>query len=269
MNGSLFMADSDPDLIDRPRGILTRKERKHLIGLLDEDLDANADAIRQREYRIRQHIRHSIIDAVIIAGAYDYNIDQVFTDLDRVVYDADMINDSTNLGPKRGRSPDQADQSLADGVEELFDLLYLALGSTDTSAVSSFRLLLKQGVSSALVNLYAWYGLSVIPSVALRIELGDIVPLNSIKTAHEDGEPISNQEAKALLHANRISYDELVEVRRDNQQLLKKGAEAVTKVGERKSKRREAVALDDAEIEDRLDRHMGAVMLEARARGRK
>jgi hypothetical protein len=237
-----------------------------LIGLLDEDLDANADAIRQREYRIRQHIRHSIIDAVIIAGMYDYNIDQVFTDLHRVV--ADFDNDGINTRAK-GRFPDQTDQGLADGVEELFDLLYLALGSTDTSAVSSFRLLLKQGVSSALVNLYAWYGLSVIPSVALRIELGDIVPLNSIKTAHEDGEPISNQEAKALLHANRISYDELAEVRRDNQQLRKKGAEAVTKVAERKSKRREAVALDDAEIEDRLDHTLGAVMLEARARSRK
>ena len=256
------MAGSDSDLIDRPRGVLTRKERKHLMGLLDEDPDANADTIRQREYRIRKHIRHSIIDAIIIAGAYDSNIDQVFTDLHRVV---DHVDNNSNAWAE-GRFPDQIDQWLTNGVEELFDLLYLALGSPDTAALSSFRLLLRRGVSSALVNLYAWYGLSVTPSAVLRIDLGDIVSLNSIKTAHEDGEPISNQEAKALHHANRISYDELAEVRRDNRQVYKKGADAVTKAAERKSKRREAVALDDAEIEDRLDRPVEAVMREAWAR---
>lgn len=55
--------------VDRPRGVLTKTERKHLLGRLGEEEKngTSGNAAAQREYRIRKHLQHALLDFSILA----------------------------------------------------------------------------------------------------------------------------------------------------------------------------------------------------------
>lgn len=52
---------------DRPRGILTKEDRRYLFGELDaSDYDDPKNALKQRRYRIRQRFKNSLLDLILI-----------------------------------------------------------------------------------------------------------------------------------------------------------------------------------------------------------
>lgn len=176
---------------NRPRGILSPKERKHLMGMLDEDLEEDADAIRQREYRIRQHIRHSLIDFQLLSETITPNIANMFFGI--------FSEDPTP----------EDDLPVQTGIESLFDFLYMVIGTADKTAYSSFHRLLSNGIESALVRYYANYKISVTPNARLLFKTGEHVPLDAVERAFENGEDfLLVEEQEALYWAGRITYEE-------------------------------------------------------------
>ena len=59
------MTDNDEfDLVDRSTGILTKKDRRYLLGELDENLTQGGE--RNRRYRIRKRLRNALWDLYIL-----------------------------------------------------------------------------------------------------------------------------------------------------------------------------------------------------------
>lgn len=152
--------------VNRPRGILSPKERAHIFGMLDEDPKEDADAIRQREYRIRKHLRNAIIDLHFL-GRREL-AQRVLSDL---MTEVDLEDDTEN--------------GVLHSAEAIFYLLYSVLGEPETDT-SPFKWRLAGAVSDNLVRRYADEGFSVTPTVNFDVTVGDKVPLEDLK-------PIFNQ----------------------------------------------------------------------------
>jgi len=69
--------------IDRSRGILTPTDRELLLGQKEYESD---QALRNARYRIREHIRHSLLDMFLIYNDIDYD------ELAQVVQRQDKLN---------------------------------------------------------------------------------------------------------------------------------------------------------------------------------
>jgi hypothetical protein len=193
MNESLFMDDSE--FIDRPRGILTKQQREHLMGLLNEDPNEDTDKIRMRNHRIREHIRHSLLDFQLLSGVFD---------------EVDMVEEA--LEPAAGSNPyDPDDVELALALESVFSVLYRALGACDpTKSQAAFDHLLNSGVSDALRRMYVKQGKSVNPNrIALAADIGEVVPLEELEERYDQGDYIHINELRELYWAGCISSAEL------------------------------------------------------------
>lgn len=173
------MNESTEAFLDRPRGVLSPKERRHLLGELDEDPEEDADAIRQRNYRIRQHIRHALLDFRLLALSAPNDVGKVF----------DEINDPEGEG---------LESQLAESIQHLFEFLYVHLGAPGATEENVFRTLVQEGVTDALVRLHAKEGMSVHPEVILAFALGEQVPLDDVAETFDDVELILPVEYDAL-----------------------------------------------------------------------
>lgn len=185
----------DSEFVDRPRGILTKQQREHLMGLLDEDPDEDADKMRMRNHRIREHIRHSLLDFQLLSGVFD---------------EVDMVEEA--LEPATGETPyDPDDVDLALALEAVFSVLYRALGPLDpTEERSAFEHLLDGGVSDALRRMHAKQGQSVNPNrIALATDIGEVVPLRELQERYDQGEYLHVNELRELYWAGRLSSEEL------------------------------------------------------------
>ncbi|MFC6825242.1 hypothetical protein [Halopelagius fulvigenes] len=184
------MGQSSDDFAARPKGILNEKERKHLMGTLDgEESEA---AMRQREYRIRQRLRHTLIDFQLLADSYDSILEPVFSDL---------------VGTEEGDDP------LLYGIEALFTLLYRALSEYSPEEGLQdhvFYPLLDNGVSEAVQLEYVSQGFSVDPARTLfKVHGTDpAVSLDTVEAQYKDGESMSTKEMKHLYWSGRIPYEE-------------------------------------------------------------
>lgn len=179
--------------IERPRGVLTKSERRYLTDDFLHDSKSNAE--RQREYRMRQHLRNSLVDFNIIASFYNGLFESVFEELN---------------GPNNNVL--LADQPLRNGIEGVFQLLYYALAELDLEEGLDdlrFQMLLHNGVSEAVEQKYAFQGLSVTPSQTLFKVNGTepAVPLEELFREHEQGEPIRGVEMKHLYFGGWVPYE--------------------------------------------------------------
>lgn len=241
MNKDLFMDRAE--FIDRPRGILTKQQREHLTGGLNEDPEEDSDKIRMRERRIRQHLRHSLIDFQILAKTYDGLLEPVF---------ADLMDPETN--------PLTADDPLRGGIEGVFTLLYRALLDFDfENGVDDhvFNLFLDRGVSEAVEWEYARRGFSVEPAFTLFKVHGTepAVSVGQLKEEYDQGERLFMSEVKDLYWAGEISYEEYQDYDSfaDLETLEEEHDEGAVDVYqslfEERSKQREEVAVEDAPVE--------------------
>lgn len=74
---------------DRPRGILTSTDRELLLGQKEYESD---QALRNARYRIREHIRHSLLDMFLIYNHIDYD------ELAQVARRQDKLNSNNDIG---------------------------------------------------------------------------------------------------------------------------------------------------------------------------
>lgn len=201
----------DTEFVDRGRAVLVPKERRHLMGLLDETPteDEDANAIRRREYRIRQRFRESVIDFVLLAQRFSV-LEQVFQPLHEAY-------ESQQDSPLRSESSTPVDEDFVDGLSGLFSVLFrgLATVSPDGSTVNTalFETHLNRGVSHALEQMYVEQGYSVLPgSVSYHAEEtsapGHVVPIETVKEAYERGEPLREEEMAHLYWAGEVSRSE-------------------------------------------------------------
>lgn len=190
--------------INRDRGVLTKKDRRYLFEDYDPDSKTNVD--RQREYRMRKHLRHSLIDFQIVANFYNGLFEPVFDD----------INDPEN-------NVLSADDPLRRGIEGVFTLLYHGLSEFDYEEGLDdhrFSMLLNRGVSEAVEREYAFEGLSVRPARTLFKVNGTepAVPLETLAREFKQGERLRNDEMKHLFwggwvpHEMYIEYDGLADI---------------------------------------------------------
>jgi len=180
---------------DRPRGVLTKKERRYLLSQIDEDGEDTEEAIRQREYRIRKHLRHALIDFQLLATAYDRRLEGVFEDL----------VESENIYT--------SDDPLRNGIKGVFTLLYRALSGLEPEeglVDKRFSALLGRGVNEAVHQIYARHHMSVSPSPVLFMVHGTepAVPLEKIKESYDQGEFLLLHEVEDLYFGGYLTYKE-------------------------------------------------------------
>lgn len=226
--------DVEPgDFIERPRGLLTKKERKHLVGELKEDPQEDADAIRQREYRISQHLRHALIDFYLLVSQPELGDD------------LESLRDSYNQAPDSWASEDPL---LAGGLGSLFELLFYYLGSKVPETGSPFGDFCAPAVERSLVRMYAEDGVSVDPDVHLVFDPGERVPTERVKQDYEDGKLLFENEIAHLGIVGEIDHGETLDALDD----LRQAVEAMS-IKEReawRTERREqraAAAIEDPE----------------------
>lgn len=198
--------DVEPDdFIDRPRGILTKKERKHLAGRLDEDPQEDADAIRQREYRISQHLRHGIIDFSLLVSQPELGDG------------LESLRDSYNQTPDSWASKDPL---LTGGLGSLFELLFYYLGSKIPETGSPFGDICAPAVERSLVRMYAEEGVSVDPEVQLLFAPGERVPTERVKRDYEDDKLLFENEIAHLGIVGEIDRGEMLDALDDLRQTV-------------------------------------------------
>ena len=212
--------------INRPRGILSPKERAHVEGLLDEDPKEDADAIRQREYRIRQHIYNAFLDFSILATE-----DSAHRPLSEV-------------GNKLDEVPEETDHphGVYTGVSRLMEILYAALGSFHpTDERVTFTSILRSSIVNVLVDHYAGaHHISIIPEVEYEVYPGEKWDLDDVmEIYHQYPEKhLLPEELDALYTGRKITREQYHEYLSDIQdtdltsdEIMKKGKEAYERRG--------------------------------------
>ena len=186
--------DSVEEFVDRPRGILSPKERRHLLGLLDEDSDDDADRIRQREYRIRKHLRHSIIDFKLLADSLgSFNIRK------------DIVRAGGTRGPNIEEEP-----ALVEGLVSMFEFFFSLFGHSTNPSETPFGFFLKEGAKRDIIRGDAQRLYSSNPRVDIATDPGSYVPIPIILRSFEEDEVLLPAEINALFWAGEIDQEQMI-----------------------------------------------------------
>lgn len=181
--------------INRPRGVLSPKERAHLQGLLDEDPEEDADAIRQREYRIRQHIYHAFLDFTLLARS-----EVGYQPLDELGHDFDEVSENP-----------EHPHGLYTGARRLIEMLYISLGVFHpTEQEVTFTSMLRGAINDVLVAHYAHHGISVLPKIEYDIYTGEGRLLEEVMEIYNQypEKYLVPDELYALYDSAKISFEE-------------------------------------------------------------
>ena len=96
--------DDSFDLVERDKGILTKRDRRFLLGELDEELSDNAKNVRR--YEIRNRLENVIHDFQLLAKHLEYeDIRQVFDPVDDWSREARKINNQSRESVSPSISP--------------------------------------------------------------------------------------------------------------------------------------------------------------------
>jgi hypothetical protein len=175
------------DNIDRPRGIFTQEDREYLAGTLDRELNPNARA--QRMYRIRQRVRNSILDFMILVN----HVEETRPALHRLL---------------ERREDDQIDRA----IMALSEYLYRVLTPPEEPSEHSLSASLWQvGFIHGIIIEQALQGVSVRPRVEIDVSVEDRLPLETVKSAFEKNESMTRQELLGLLVTDEITYEQYQE----------------------------------------------------------
>lgn len=99
---------------ERPRGIFTTRDRQFLLGELDEELDANAK--RQKRYRLRKRVHHAIQD---LAYLERFDLDDIGQLAEELSKDMEVTNHQSN-NPRSSRRLNAGTRSLIEFYGEVF-----------------------------------------------------------------------------------------------------------------------------------------------------
>lgn len=175
--------------VTRDRGFLTPRDRKFLLGYLDDELDANARA--QKHYQIRNRLKNAIQDFAFL-HAHASDVDQVFEDY-------------------TGRSyPPSDEDSLGDFDHAVGDMVHLLMHALGRDV---FLDLVADEIAWCVHHSALENG-EPIKEVEVNIS-PDIDPhmwtLDESEERLKQGEPVESIELEQLLDAGRITIEEIAE----------------------------------------------------------
>lgn len=178
---------------DRPRGVLTQADREFLRG--KKEFASEQSSIDAR-YRIRQRIRHAILDFSVIL----YHLGQRDR---RQIFDAYSNNtpdrDSSNLSRDEVRGLVE-NTMFASGVSDTIAFLYLGMGDANLS----FEPILESAIEAAEEE--RGY---VLENITVDITLSRARPdTEQLRRKLENGEGLTEDELKALIRSGEFEFTE-------------------------------------------------------------
>jgi len=192
------------DYRELPRGVLTKQQREHLLGFLDEDPAEDRDKIRMREHRIKKHIRAALLDFALLERTLTRH-PWIKTAIDPG-YDTEISDSGVEF------IRDVEDGELSAGIGNTFRLFYQVLTPVERPGnPTEFTLELSQSVHRALDRMDVERDVSGRYSVFFDVEEQEVLDLSEVKAAYDRGEFLLEKEINQLYWAGMISYDESVE----------------------------------------------------------
>lgn len=201
----------DPDLIDRPRGILNEDDRRFLFGDLDlSDYSDPRQARYQRRYRIRERIKHSIIDYLIIMDTLpDEDINKIFEEITE--YAKGVQNEDADSEPPI--------PSILDAWMAVF--AFFAYGAFPTNPYIT-RIAVEEGLEHGLNERMLQHG-EVIARANVKVTWGEAEVVMTLDEAEEkarSGELLEREDSldilASLVRAGRLDAEEAIEIRREH-----------------------------------------------------
>lgn len=178
-----------PEPIDRPTGIFTERQRKWLLGQLDDEISPNTE--RQIRYRVRRRLRHALIDFSLLQWLESGDINQVFQGVHDDVDEGELGQDASDA---LTQSLPYVFAFLMRGFRLRYDLIEWAWEAGIQTAIS-------QGAIRTQDEL-------PIMDLSYTFDIKGVVPLDKLESRYENGEVLTRDALMALVISDRIELDD-------------------------------------------------------------
>lgn len=195
--------------INRPRGMLTNKDRQYLIEGLDAQKYEDPDnAEYQKRHRIRERVSNAILDFYILR--YTLSHDDLALITDDLIEEANLKEAAQSVGVAPGeiQLTDQEQPPLVQGIMSTIAFLFLAMSLDEPRlAAQVVARSVEGGVNDHQIMIE---GRLVDSDVDFNIDIKNVRDLAAIETAlkrgnYPDTEKQLNRELVVLARAGRIS----------------------------------------------------------------
>lgn len=178
-----------PEPIDRPTGILTERQRKWLLGQLDDELSAEAE--RQMSWRVRRRVRHALIDFTLLQWLDSTHVNQIF--------------DGVHQDVEEGAVGHDADDELTNSLPYVFEFLMRGFRLRQ----DLFEWAFEAGIQSAIIQgaVRTQDELPVM-DVTFDFDIEGVVPLDELENRYEDEKVLTKDALMALVISDRIEWDD-------------------------------------------------------------
>lgn len=178
-----------PEPIDRPTGILTERQRKWLLGQLDDELSAEAE--RQMSWRVRRRVRHALIDFTLLQWLDTTHVNQIF--------------DGVHEDVEEGAVGHDADDELTNSLPHVFEFLMRGFRLRQ----DLFEWAFEAGIQSAIIQgaVRTQDELPVM-DVTFDFDIEGVVPLDELENRYEDEELLTKDALMALVISDTIEWED-------------------------------------------------------------
>lgn len=178
-----------PEPIDRPTGIFTERQRKWLLGQLDGEYSPNDE--RAMSYRVRQRLRHALIDFSLLQWLESDDINQIFQGVHGDVEEGDIRHDAS----------DALTQSLPYVFAFLMRGFRLRHELIEWAWEAGIQTAINQGAIRTQDEL-------PIMDLSYTFDIKGVVPLDKLEIRYENGEVLTRDALMALVISDRIELDD-------------------------------------------------------------
>lgn len=178
---------------DRPRGVLSQADREFLKGKKEF---ASEQSRRDARYRIRQRIRHAVLDfSLILHHLEKRDRRQIFSSYD------DKLSEEGQRNPSKEDVREVVENTMfASGVSDTIAFLYLGLGGVN----QSFEPILESAVKTAEEE--RGY---IIRDMAVNIDVSRGLPnTDHLQQKLAQGAGLTEDELRALIRSGELEFTE-------------------------------------------------------------
>lgn len=182
-------SEAVPEPIDRPTGIFTERQRKWLLGQLDEELTPNNE--RQISYRVRRRVRHALIDFTLLQWLDSTHVNQIF--------------DGVHKDVKEGTLGHDANDALTNSLPYVFQFLMRGFRLRQ----DLFNWACEAGIRPAIIQgaVRTQDELPVM-DVTYDFDIKGVVPLDKLENRYENEKVLTKDALMALVISDRIEWED-------------------------------------------------------------
>ena len=177
-------SEVDPENTERPRGILSKNERRYYTGELE--VGTNSQKARNMRAGARKHLRHSLLDLIVIENYMEERDLRKVLDRDEVVI----------------RSNSQYESPMDDAMDAMVSLMYFRFGKPELVEESVGRGMYEREIKSG-------YSSSV--NVEIDVESREEIEYLERRLRNIGPEELSYRQLGDLHDAGKISPEEHME----------------------------------------------------------